>query len=171
MDGIPRENHDAGQIAGPTELGSPHFDKIAVAAAQPVRPLPWHARLNSFAASRQPIAIVIAFGFILLTVAVVAFFLLARSEQAKANEPDASLEGTSQTIEPPQTQTAPVAPAQPEAAVNSAVITTDKFAWRSRTTVHRVRPVNRRVPVIVEDQGKPVARKVGEIRYGSSDRP
>lgn len=167
MDELPRKNHDAGQIAGPTELLSPHFDEIAVADAQPVRPLPWHARLNLFGAPRQPIAIVIAFGFILLSVSVIASFLMVRSEQAKADEPAARAEQSWQTVEPPQTETAPVAAAERGAPTNSAVITTDKFPWPSHKN-SRVRPQTRTAPIITAGHGRPVARKVGEIRFRDS---
>ena len=170
MDELPRETHNAGQIAGRTELLPPHFDEIALADAQPVRPLPWHARLNSFGTSRQPIAIVFAFGLILLTVAVIASFLIIHSEQAKADEPAATAEQSWQTVEPPQTETAPVPAAEGKAPANSAVITTDKFPWRSHKD-SRVRPHTRTAPIITAGHGRPVARKVGEIKFRDAGGP
>jgi hypothetical protein len=151
------------------ELSSPHFDDMAVAIAQPVKPLPPHKRIKLPAVSRESIAIVIAFGFILITVALSGSLLIGRSEQAMA-ETAAGAQQSSETAALPESPSTPAVTTLTEAAVNSVAITSEHYR-SSRKTSSRVRIQNPTARFVNED-GKPVGRKFGEIRFGrSSDRP
>jgi hypothetical protein len=143
------------------ELSSPHFDDIAVAIAQPVKPLPAQKRIKLPAVSRESIAIVIAFGFILITVALSGSLLIGRSEQAMA-ETAAGAEHGSETVALPESTPAVTTPT--EAAVNSVAVTSEHHRSRRKTS-SRVLIQNPTARFVNED-GKPVGRKFGEIRYG-----
>jgi len=158
------------QPAPTPELSSPHFDDIAVAVAQPVKPIPWYKRLNLFVGSRESIAIVIAFGTIFLIIAFAASFLVDASEQP-ANAPDATVSEESKPIDSPQSMAMPAGAPQVEATVNSAAAITERYAREFHRKPARTHAWNRPTRFVDED-GKPVARKVGEIHYGrAADRP
>jgi hypothetical protein len=149
------------QPAETQELSTPHFDDIAVAIAQPVKPLPSEERIKLPAVSRESIAIVIAFGFILITVAVSGSFLIGPSEQAMA-ETAAGAEHGSETVALPELT--PAVTAATEAAVNSVAVTSEHPGSRRKTS-SRVLTQNPTARFVNED-GKPVGRKFGEIHYG-----
>jgi hypothetical protein len=168
IDGTSQESEV--QAAPAPELSSPHFDDIAVAVAQPVKPLPWYKRINLFVGTRESIAIVMAFGAIFLIVAFAASFLVDASEQT-VSRTEATMADESKPIHSPQSQAMPATAPQVEATVNSAAIITQKYARGFQRKPSRTHAWNRPMRFVDED-GKPVARKVGEIHYGrASDRP
>jgi hypothetical protein len=142
-------------------LSSPHFDELAVAAAQPVKPLP--PRRNKLLRSALFMTAYLAF-----IVAIVGLVYLA---PPKARV-DASTEATTSETQT-DTQSAEVE--------SSAATTIDNETMAAPVMQRPQRHLRRasrlrfqRPPLqIVEgDEGKPISRKVGEIRYGRSpDRP
>jgi hypothetical protein len=139
-------------------LASPQFDETAIAEAQPVEPLP-PERLGLSALAAQPFVIVIAFG--LLFVFVVLLSALVHSpEQVKADE---ALTTTESRSEPPKSMTTESATGVvpvPVIDIDSAGDKIETFL-RSRKSARSRHRTNRS-----DQSGRPVARKVGEIRYG-----
>ena len=172
MNEVPREQNEPIEAVQSAELSSPQFDETAVAVAQPVEPLP-PSRFGLSRLSLQPIAIIAAFGLVLVMVAVAAGFLMDRSQRAAMGEPAAPQE-PSPTIEPAQAETSPLQVIEPAAAAVSAAAH-GTHSVRPRREGTRLRAPNRIAPVFTDEAGEvgsPVAHKVGEIRYRrSSDRP
>lgn len=167
MDGMPRKQKQPVAAAQPAELVSPQFDETAVAVAQPVELLP-PTRLSLANLSLQPLAIVLAFGLVLILVSVTAGFLIARSERAAAREAASS---AAQPSQPAPTEIPPAPVLEPAAAAAEAAGDTDSVSVRARKVGKFVRSQNRVAPIIVTDEGRPGARKVGELRYGRSPEP
>ena len=165
MDKVQKTETEPAADAAPTELSSPHFDEIAVAVAQPVEPLP----AKRFGPSRLPLqrlAIVIAFGLVLIGVTVATAFLMLPAGQATITEAKATAEQTT-----PAADSAPAESTSTKGALIDA--TTDSADTRATTdsNLPRKRDVRSRgedgiAPVLSRDKGRPVARKVGEIKFG-----
>ena len=142
------------------ELPPPHFDERAVATAHPVQPLS-HRGFSR----RQRLALVFAAAAACVAVvfAVTAFLIITSPRLTVVDTPSAD------------TQAAPL-PEATQPQITTAA--TETFA------IHRnlSKPKSMRrhgnseaiKAVVVEQQGKPVARRVGVITYGrsrSSDQP
>jgi hypothetical protein len=171
MNDVPWERNDSVEGVPSGELSSPHFDETAVAEAQPVEPLP-PSRFGLSHLSYEPIAIIAAFGLILMMVAAAAGFLMTRSQRDAAHEAAAS-QPQSATTEPAQREPTPL-PVIERAAAAVTAAAHDAHSARPRRVGTHLRAPNRIVPALLDDAGdagRPVARKVGEIRGRSSDRP
>ena len=142
------------------ELSSPHFDELAVAVARPVQPLPSHGKK----VLRSSLFLIAYLAFI-VTVVGVAYFSPPTpredlSSEAMSGEAQAdaqpAVDDRSSGVTQGETITAPLNPG------------TKSHSRR----VSRLRLQNQPIEIVEEGEGKPVPRKVGEIRYGrSSDRP
>lgn len=141
-----------------TETTTPHFDAIAIADAQPVEPLP-PERFRWPAFSYQPIVIILAFA-VIFAVTVAASVLVLNTEQTKAAEPPAPTEQLS-TDEAAQVDELAGALGDDN---DAAAVSNAEERSSSRKVVKRSRSHNRTIRT--DDEGRPVARKVGEIRYG-----
>jgi hypothetical protein len=144
-----------------TETTTPHFDAMAIADAQPVEPLP-PERFRWFAFSYEPIVIILAFA-VIFAIAVAASVLVLSTEQTKAAEPPAPTEQLS-TDEAAQMDVLAGALADDNDAAAAGPASKTDGRSLSRKTVKRSRSQNR--TLLTDDEGRPVARKVGEIRYG-----
>lgn len=143
-----------------TPLSSPHFDELAIAAARPVQPLP--ARRNKLLRSALLMTAYLAF-----IVAVVGLVYLA---PPKARV-DASTEATSETQT--DTQSAQVE-SSPATTIDNETMAAPVIQQRRQhlRRASRLRLQHPPLEIVEGDEGKPITRKVGEIRYGRSpDRP
>jgi len=154
-----------------TPLTAPHFDETAVAVAQPVEPLPpQRFRLSNL--SLQSFVIIVAFGLVLTITTVATGFLAARSEQAKASEAAAGAVQTEPPAAPSASESTPTAAGVSEEITVPSSVKTEKHSGRSRRMLMRSGSLNGIAPIMTDEQGRPVARKVGELKYGRSpDRP
>jgi hypothetical protein len=172
--GIPvpmANNHQTNQLpivqnesvadAAPVEASTPHFDDIAVAIAQPVQPLAKHNHaIASSASVLRPLLFALVACVVIATLATaVSLFGLPRHDE---------------TSEP----TAAAAAAEPaEAEISGGILQTNVSTQSEQRRRHRrstfLRMTPNHVIVVAEDnEGKPGARKVGEIRYShGTDRP
>lgn len=156
-----RVNQTEGPTAEPPadELPMPHFDETALAVAQPVEPLP-PDRFSLSQLLSQPFVIVVAFAMV-FAVAVAASALVFRTEQTSANPALAPNEQPSQAEAAELDKLADAL--GPDSVAAPAASETD-----DRSRAHRVfkqsRPHKRSNHT--NKSGRPVARKVGEIRYG-----
>lgn len=130
------------------ELPSPHFDERAVAAAHAVQPLPrryvsrWQRRALMIAA--------LAVGFV--SVVALAIFWVASSDGSTVvNKPTADIQAA-----PSPRPTIDESPEMGHAKAKPQ-------ASQTNSRLHRA--------VVIEEPGKPVARKVGVITYGHSQAP
>ncbi len=141
-----QQNETVAETNQVTSLPEPHFDELAIAVAQPVEPLPdpGRARWQKLAVLSRHISAT-ALLFILFGAAGVATlaFGLAGLHRWNAVEPEAA---------------APIEQSSPAETGNvSAAATPSQEAKHSRQS--KVKKI--RLPI--EKDGKPVARKVGEI--------
>jgi hypothetical protein len=158
MDEAPRNQDESAAAVSPTHLSSPHFDDTAVAVAQPVEPLrPARRRFPKL--SLQPILIVIAFAVVLVAVTVATAFLMPGSEPA--TEAKAITEQPAQSTDSERAETATTV--NKAADATGATSAMDSGALDKRVVRPRRETSNARVVI---EGGRPVARKVGEIRYG-----
>ena len=144
------------------QLPSPHFDELAVAFAQPVQPLLLRNKKRPLRSS-------------LLLIAYLAF-IVAVLGIAYMRPPGSRADTLSET---PNNETQ--LDLQPELNGSSAAMTEDesiatpgirRAQAHSRRGSTRIRIQNQTTETVEAGEGKPVPRKVGEIRYGrSSDRP
>ena len=145
-----------------TGLSSPHFDELAVAIARPVQPLPPSRRKTLL----RPFLLLIAYLAFIVAVIGIAYLRPPGSGEDTLSE---------ETINETQPDV------QPALGDGSATTTEDESVAATRirgTKRHskrasmRVRLPNQTIGIVEGAEGKPMPRKVGEIRYGrSSDRP
>ena len=143
-----------------TGLPSPHFDELAVAIAQPVQPLPSRGkkllRLSLF---------LIAYLAFILAGAGVAYFAEPGSREDLSSE---AMSGETQSDAQPAVDASSSAMTGNESSATSGIQRTKPTSRR----VSRLRFQNQTTEIVEGAEGKPVSRKVGEIRHGrSSDRP
>ena len=149
------------------QLLSPHFDELAIAVAQPVQPLaqgPWFTP-RAKRLLRSSLFLIAYLAFIVAVVGIAYLRPPGSRADALSEAPnnEAQLDGQPALND----SSAPI----PE---NESISTpgTQSTKLHSRRGPTRVRFQNQTVETVAADEGKPVARKVGEIRYGrSSDRP
>ena len=141
-------------------LSSPHFDELAVAIAQPVQLLP--SRNKKLL--RSSLLLIAYLAFIVTTVGV-AFWAPPSSREDLSSEatsgetqsdPQTAADSSSSGVTEDETMAAPGIPAaKPHSRRGS-----------------RVRFQHQTMEIVDGGEGKPLPRKVGEIRYGRlSDRP
>jgi|GEM_PF-2316874 len=157
---LPIVQNESVADAAPAEASTPHFDDIAVAIAQPVQPLAEHTHaIASSVSVLRPLLFALVACVVIATLATaVSLFGLPRHDE---------------TSEPPA---APVSePA--EAEISGGILQTNVSTQSEQRRRHRrstfLRMTPNHVIVVAEDnEGKPGARKVGEIRYNrGTDRP
>ena len=145
MNDAPMKPHDATNEAQPGELSEPHFDEIAVLIAQPVEPIAQRDG-DWFAWLEKPrmmIAILVVAG-LLGTTALALTLKLPRQRH----------------VDSAATQIrADESPAEPESPLGALTEQLKSNAPRAKSRKAR------------SGATKPVARRVGVIVYGSSDRP
>ena len=143
-----------------TLLTPPHFDELAIAFAQPVQPLP-PARTTRW---RSTLLLIAYLAFIL---AIVGFVYLA---PPKARV-DASTEPTSETQTDAQSAQVDSSPAMTVENEAMATPVMQRPRHHSRRAA-RLRIQHQPLEIVEGDEGKPMSRKVGQIRYARSpDRP
>jgi hypothetical protein len=128
------------QANSETALPEPHFDAIAVAIAQPVEPLPPPAR------RRLPVSRTVLVGVLVAIVGLstMTFGLTQAYRQINSEEQEA------------------VVTAPEETAITEAPDTANIQVERDLPLRP---PVRRPRPRLIVPEGKPVARKVGELVY------
>ncbi|HXT64839.1 MAG TPA: hypothetical protein VN696_17490 [Pyrinomonadaceae bacterium] len=142
------------------QTSTPHFDDIAVAIAQPVQPLtkPHPGRASSATIFRSLLLALVACVMVATLATAVSLFGLPRHETT-ANAPVA----------------APSAEAIPTDTLGGNLEANESIEPQRRRAQPRrrlARGNSDRILLIQEDdEGKPAARKVGEIRGRGSDRP
>ena len=140
-------------------LSSPHFDELAVAIAQPVQPLPSRAKKLL----RSSLFLIAYLAFVVTAIGI-----------AYVSPPSSRADVSSEAMsgETPDSQ--------PSLDDNSSGLSGGESI--AQPAMHGTRPHSRRfsrlrfqnqtIDIVEGSEGKPVPRKVGEIRYGrSSDRP
>lgn len=147
-----------------TNLPSPHFDELAIAVARPVQPLP---------PPRRGISKLLRSSLFLIAYLA---FIVAVAGIAYLRPPGSRADTLSET---PNNETQ--LEVQPALNDSSAVMTKDESIAtpgiqraepHSKRGSARIRIQTQTIPIVEGPAGKPVPRKVGEIRYGrSSDRP
>ncbi|HEX6187842.1 MAG TPA: hypothetical protein VFZ40_07165 [Pyrinomonadaceae bacterium] len=132
----------------PTELSEPHFDEIAVLIAQPVEPIAQHKRdwFGWLEKPRMMIAILVVAG--LLGTTALALTLLL--------QPQPHVDSAATEI---KVDESPAEPGSPLGAITEQLESTAP------------RPKKRKARPAALSNTKPVARRVGVIYGGSSDRP
>lgn len=144
-----------------TQLSSPHFDELAVAVAQPVQPLARTKRRLL----RSSLLLIAYLAFI---VAVVGIAYL-RPPGSRADTLSEAPNNETQLDVQPALNDSSAAMTEDE-SIATPRIRAAKPQSRSGST--RIRIQNQTIQIVETGEGKPVPRKVGEIRYGrSSDRP
>ena len=144
-----------------TPLSSPHFDELAVAAAQPVQPL--RARRNKLLRSALLMTAYLAF-----IMAVVGLVYLA-PPKARGDASTEAMTSETQT----DTQSAQVENS-PATIIDNEMMAAPVIQQRRQhlRRASRLRLQHPALEIVEGDEGKPIPRKVGEIRYGRSpDRP
>ena len=145
-----------------TSLSSPHFDELAVAVAQPVQPLAPRRKKKLL---RSSLFLIAYLAFIVTTVGIA--YLSTPSSRA-----DVSNETISSETQP-DAHAGVVNSSPAGTPENESTATT--VTGRAKSGLKRVRQLgfqNQTIQIVAGSEGKPVARKVGEIRYGRSpDRP
>ena len=143
------------------ELPSPHFDELAVAIAQPVQPLP----LQSGRRVLQSSLFLIAYVAFIAVVVAVAYVAPARTREDTLTEATAT--ETQSDAQPALGDAAPAA-GQSSSTGTSLI----RYARPHPRRLGRLRFQNQTTEILEDGAGKPIPRKVGEIRYGRSpDRP
>jgi hypothetical protein len=145
-----------------TSLSSPHFDELAVAVAQPVQPIRPRRKKRLL---RSSLFLIAYLAFIVTTVGI-----------AYLSPPSSRADVSNETV---------ISETQPDehaGVVNSSLAGTPEnestappVIPRAQSRLKRVAGVrfqNQTIQVVEGGEGKPVPRKIGEIRYGRSpDRP
>ena len=143
------------------QLPSPHFDDWAIAVAQPVQPIPPPRKKKRLLRSSLLLIAYLAF---IIAVAGVTLFAPPSSREDTLTE--------AATSEPPAGTQADVnSAAAPVTATESTATPLIRRAKLHEKRLTRLRLQNQTMQIVEDAEGKPVARKVGEIRYGRSDRP
>ena len=143
-----------------SRLSAPHFDDWAIAVAKPVQPLLPRRKKRLLRSS----LFLIAYLAFIIAVAGVAFFAPPSSREDTVTEASTS---ETQAAEQSEVVESPAAPASENEATTPLI----RRAMPRAKRWARLHFQNQAIQ-IVEGDGKPVPRKVGEIRYGrSSDRP
>lgn len=158
IDGPAKQNDGDAPEAPAQKLATPHFDDRAVAIAQAVEPLPPEPLSWSRLAS-QPLLIVVAFALV-FAIVVAGSFLLLHSETTRV-APEATTEQRVPPNEAAELEKMDDGLA-PEKTSLPAFVKDDDHP-RSRKVGRHSRFRNR--IVLTDEDGRPVARKVGEIRY------
>lgn len=144
-----------------TQLSSPRFDEFAVAAAQPVQPLP--ARRNKVL--RSALLMTAYLGFI---VAVVGLVYLAPPKARVDASTEAMTNETQTDTQSAQVESSPATRIDNETMAAPAIPRRRQYSRRTS----RLRFQHPPLEIVEGDEGKPISRKVGEIHYGRSpDRP
>ena len=147
-----------------TELLSPHFDELDVAVAQPVQPLTrTEERRSLFSRSREIIlqsraSIVIVLGFALILAAAAGAAFSLRAADAVVNHLASE---TASPSEDTRSANPPASVPEPEKSTTSAIQPERKALNDFGKTLRHSRSLNQSSKA----GRKPVARKVGEIRY------
>ena len=152
------ENQSVAEV--PLAQTSPHFDDIAVAIAQPVQPLPKRSagRSSSGTLLRSLLLGLVACVVVATLATAVSLSGLPRHETT-ANAPAAAPSAEAISTDSPGRNLEGNESIQPEPR-------------RAQPRRRLARGNSDRILVVErEDEGKPVARKVGEIRGRGSDRP
>src|SRR5689334_16945568 len=144
-----------------TPLSSPHFDEFAIAAAQPVQPLPPQSRRLL----RSSLLMIAYLTFIGASVGVASVF----SPQSREDTSTEAAKGEAQSDMQPALADNSSATTIENEALNAPVILRPKHHFRRAS---RLRFQHEPLDIVEGDEGKPMSRKVGEIRYAlSPDRP
>jgi len=147
-----KDPNDSVTDALPVE--SPQFDETAIAAAQPVEPLP--AQESRTVLSRpvwRPRGPIVALVILTTVVAVVAALIAVRPlREVAMDTPEAATQP-----EPSSVQVAAPSPVQLNKSLAAIGPSQRLLMRRSKAPQPRT--------IAVEDQSRPVARKVGEIFY------
>jgi hypothetical protein len=145
-----------------TQLSSPHFDELAVAFAQPVQPLAPRTRRRLLRSSLLVIA------YLAFIVAVVGIAYL-RPPGSRADTLSEAPNNETQLDVQPAVNDSSAAMTEHESIATLGI---RRAQPQSRRGATRIRIQNQTIQMVEAGEGKPVPRKVGEIRYGrSSDRP
>lgn len=148
-----------------TELPSPHFDELAVAVARQVQPLPPRKKIVTRKVLRSSLLLIAYLAFI-VAVAAVAYLRPPGSRADTLSE--APTNETQQDVQPAPYDTS-AAIAEDESIATPRIRRAGPHSRRGST---RFRIQNQTFQIVEGAEGKPVPRKVGEIRFGrSSDRP
>ena len=133
----------------PTELSEPHFDEIAVLIAQPVEPIAQRKRdwFGWLEKPRMMIAILVVAGLLGTTALALTLQL----------QPQPHVDSAATEI---KVDESPAEPGSPLGAITEQLEST-----APRTKNRKARPG------VTSGNTKPVARRVGVIYGGSSDRP
>lgn len=153
------EQIESAQVShSPDQLSSPHFDESAVAAAQPVEPLKrGNAQTRFFYWPRRWPVIISVVALTVLAPLAVAVLVVRHQTEAVITS----------TIAEPQPASQPIQVATPGSLTTAKV----KVA-NGNAKVERSRPKPRIYErVVVADEGKPVARKVGVLYGRTANRP
>ncbi len=146
-----------------TQLSPPHFDELAVAFAQPVQPLAPRRKKKLLRSSLLLIA------YLVFIVAVISVVYLAPPKARVDASTEAMTSETQTDAQSGQVDTSPAGTTENDVMGGPAIEHAKKHSRRVSTRLHFP---NQTIQIVEGGEGKPVARKVGEIRYGrSSDRP
>jgi len=144
------------------QLPSPHFDELAVAVARPVQPLAPRTRRRLLRSSLFLIA------YLAFIVAVFGISYL-RPPGSRADTLSEAPNNETQLDVQPELNDSSAAMTEDESIATSGIRRAQAHSRRGST---RIRIQNQTIQTVEAGEGKPVPRKVGEIRYGrSSDRP
>jgi hypothetical protein len=144
-----------------TPLSSPHFDEFAIAAAQPVQPLPPRSRRLL----RSSLFMMAYLVFIGASVGVA--YVCSPQPQQDTSTAAASSE-TQSDMQPALADNSSATTIENEAPTAPVILRPKQHSGRAS----RFRFQHQPLEIVDGGEGKPVARKVGEIRYGRSpDRP
>lgn len=147
------------------KLPSPHFDEFAVAVAQPVQPLPPRGGRGAHRLLRSVLFMIAYFAFI-VAVAGVAYLRPPGSREDRSSETTATQSDAQPAV------TDDNSPAIPVTDESIGTVSNRGTKHARRRVSSRVRHQNQPIEIVEDAKGKPVPRKVGEIRYGRDiDRP
>ena len=142
-------------------LSSPHFDEFAVASAQRVQLLPPPRKRKLL---RSSLLLIAYLTFIVATIGIA--YLSPPSSRADVLNETIKSETQSDTQPSPDDNSAGITEGE------STALPTIPRARSNSRRVSRFHSQNQTVEIVEGGEGKPVPRKVGEIRYSRlSDRP
>jgi hypothetical protein len=145
-----------------TPLSSPHFDELAIAVAQPVQPLPPRRKKRLW---RSSLFLIAYLAFILATAGTA--YLWPPSSRADVSEKTLSDE-TQTEAHAGAVNSSPAVTLENESTATPAIGSPKSLSKRALG----LRFQNQSMQIVEGGEGRPVARKVGEIRYGrGTDRP